>query len=103
LALDAGTHIDVPLPEMHNAFAYVYEGDASLGPEGATRRIARGELAVLDRKGGAVRIAATDASARLILGGGKPLDEPVAKYGPFVMNTQQQIIEAIDDFRAGRF
>jgi redox-sensitive bicupin YhaK (pirin superfamily) len=103
LALDAGTRIDVPLPDMHSAFAYVYEGDASLGPEDATRRIARGELAVLDRIGGAVRMAATDASARLILVAGKPLDEPVAKYGPFVMNTQQQIVEAIDDFRAGRF
>ena len=103
LRLEAGTRIEVPLPATHNAFVYGYEGDAALGPEAATHPLARGELAVLDRDGSAVRISATAAPARLILVAGKPLDEPVAKYGPFVMNTQQQIVEAIQDYQAGRF
>jgi len=62
----------------------------------------RGDLGVLGR-GETVRIAAPHAAARLILVAGKPFNEPVAKYGPFVMNTQQQIVQAIEDFRAGRF
>ena len=103
LRLEAGTRIEVPLPATHNAFVYAYEGDAALGPEAASHPLARGELAVLDRDGSAVRISATAAPARLILVAGKPLDEPVAKYGPFVMNTQQQIVEAIQDYQAGRF
>lgn len=103
LRLEAGTRIEVPLPATHNAFAYAYEGNAALGPDFASHPLARGELAVLDRNGDAVRISATGAPARLILVAGKPLDEAVARYGPFVMNTQQQIVEAIQDYQAGRF
>jgi redox-sensitive bicupin YhaK (pirin superfamily) len=103
LRLEAGTHVEVPLPATHNAFAYAYEGAAALGPDAATHPLARGELAVLDRDGEMLRISATDAPTRLILVAGKPLDEPVAKYGPFVMNTQQQIVDAIQDYQAGRF
>ncbi len=50
-----------------------------------------------------MRIEAPDAAARLILVAGRPLNEPVAKYGPFVMNTPQQIAQAVEDFRSGRF
>ncbi|HET7358642.1 MAG TPA: pirin-like C-terminal cupin domain-containing protein [Rhodanobacteraceae bacterium] len=54
-------------------------------------------------KGDRVELAATAGAARVLLVAGKPLNEPVAKYGPFVMNTPQQIHEAIADLRAGRF
>ena len=103
LHLQAGARFDVPLPAGHNAFAYVYEGEADLGPADAPRRIARGELGVLDREGRSVHVTGGDAPARLIVVAGRPLGEPVARYGPFVMNTEQQIAEAIRDFQSGRF
>ena len=103
IALEPGARFAAPLPQGHNAFAYVYEGAVDLGPVDASRRIQRGELAVLDRDGGDVLVSAGAEPARLILVAGKPLNEPVAKYGPFVMNTQEQIVEAIRDYQAGRF
>ena len=104
IALEPGARFAAPLPQGHNAFAYVYEGAVDLGPVDASRRIQRGELAVLDRDGGDVLLSAgAESAARLILVAGKPLNEPVAKYGPFVMNTQEQIVEAIRDYQAGKF
>ena len=103
IALEPGARFAAPLPQGHNAFAYVYEGAVDLGPVDASRRIQRGELAVLDRDGGDVLLSAGAESGRLILVAGKPLNEPVAKYGPFVMNTQEQIVEAIRDYQAGKF
>ena len=96
--MEAGGAVDVPVPADHNAFAYVYEGGARI----AGRDIAAGELAVLSR-GDEVRAAALDRGARLILVAGKPLEEPVARYGPFVMNTPEEIHQAVRDFSAGRF
>jgi len=103
IALDAGARFAVPLPAGHNAFAYMYAGRADLGPADAATPVARGELALLERAGDELLVAAGSEPARLILVAGKPLNEPVAKYGPFVMNTQQQIVEAIQDYQAGKF
>ncbi|HWG10660.1 MAG TPA: pirin family protein [Rhodanobacteraceae bacterium] len=99
IALQAGARISVPLPEEHNAFAYVFEGDAvSLGDE----HLQRGELAVLSA-GDSLELAAGENVARLLVVAGKPLKEPVAKYGPFVMNTPEQIVQAIQDYQSGNF
>jgi redox-sensitive bicupin YhaK (pirin superfamily) len=66
-------------------------------------RVQRGELAVLG-EGEGVRLAApAGAAARLVLVAGRPIGEPVARHGPFVMNTREEIMQAIADFRAGRF
>ena len=96
--LEAGAAVDLPLPEGHAGFAYAYQGTADV----AGQAVERGTLAVLGT-GDGVRVAAKGGPARLLVVAGKPLREPVAKYGPFVMNTEAEIIEAIDDFRAGRF
>ncbi len=101
LHLQAGARLDVPLPVGHNAFVYVYEGQARVG-DSAAQNLVRGDLGVLGH-GASVHLAANEAPLRLILVAGRPLNEPVAKYGPFVMNTPQQIQQAIDDFRGGRF
>ncbi|MGH8234292.1 MAG: pirin family protein [Rhodanobacteraceae bacterium] len=101
LHLDAGAQTDIDLPAEHNAFVYVYEGQAKIG-SGASSELLRGDLGVL-AKGGKLHVAAENSAARLIVVAGRPLNEPVAKYGPFVMNTQQQIVQAVEDFRAGRF
>ena len=103
LALEAGARFAAAIPAGHNAFAYVYAGSADIGPADSARRIQRGELAVLGRDGDDILISATTEATRLIVVAGKPLNEPVAKYGPFVMNTQEQIVEAIRDYQAGKF
>ena len=101
LKLEAGATVEIPLPSNHNAFAYVYEGQARIGG-GPSSELLRGDLGVLEL-GDRVMVSAPRAPARLILVAGRPLNEPVAKYGPFVMNTPQQIAQTIEDFRAGRF
>jgi quercetin 2,3-dioxygenase len=100
LRLPAGAGIEVPVPQGHNAFAYVYQGKVRVGHP--SQELVRGDLGVLD-DGNAVRVDAGDAAARLIVVAGRPLNESVARYGPFVMNTQQQIAQAMDDLRSGRF
>ena len=102
LQLGAGDRYVHPLPAGHSAFAYVYEGSARLGdgPDAAT--VPARELAIFG-EGGAVAIEGREAGTRLILVAGKPLREPVARYGPFVMNTQAEIRQAFEDFHAGRF
>ena len=103
VSLEPGARFAAPVPKGHNAFAYVYAGNANVGPVDAARLVSRGELAVFDRDGDDVLFSAGSEPARLIFVAGKPLDEPVAKYGPFVMNTQEEIVQAIRDFQSGRF
>jgi quercetin 2,3-dioxygenase len=93
--------VELPLTAGHNAFAYVYEGRATLGPASGTREVAAGELAVLS-DGDALHAAAGTAGARFLLLAARPLREPVARYGPFVMNTREEIVQAVDDYRNGR-
>lgn len=90
----------VELPESHSAFVYVYEGGVLIGEPAQDTRAAT--IAVLS-PGELVRLEGGPDGARLILVAGKPLNEPVAKYGPFVMNTVEQLREAFADFQAGRF
>ena len=101
LHLDGGASYTVPLPAGHNVFLYIYDGSISAGPQGSARRVRRGEMALLSH-GGRVEISADYNGARLILVGGRPLNEPIARYGPFVMNTNEEIHQAFDDYRAGR-
>jgi redox-sensitive bicupin YhaK (pirin superfamily) len=98
--LEAGARVDIPTPADHNVFAYVYKGALDIGAgQGSTVR--RGEIALLTT-GSGVSVN-SDESTRFILVGGRPLNEPIARYGPFVMNTPDEIRQAIMDFQAGRF
>ena len=99
ITLTPGGVAHIPTPDGHNAFVYVYEGDAKVGEP--AEALARGRIAVLS-PGESVTLA-SDKGARLILAAGKPLREPVAKYGPFVMNTEAELRQAFADFRAGTF
>ena len=99
LHLDAGASYVAELPEGHNVFAYVYAGEAKVGA--AATVIARGELA-LTSHGASLPVTAGKDGARLIVVGGRPLREPVARYGPFVMNTEAEIRQAFADYQAGR-
>jgi len=98
--VEAGKRVEIPLPAGHQAFAYVYQGIARLGDEG--KELVRGDLAVLG-SGDTVVAAAGDAATSFIVVAGKPLNEPVVRYGPFVMNSRAEIIQAFEDFNSGRF
>ncbi len=99
LRLPPGSTFDATVPAPHNAFAYVF-GGATL-QVGATA-VASERMAILANDGDTVRLAApADAAARVLLVAGKPLGEPIAQYGPFVMNTTQQIQQAVADIQRG--
>ena len=100
--LEAGVAWEHRLPEGHNAFAYVFEGEATLGSGDDARAVASQELAILGG-GDLLRIEAGDTGARVLLVAGRPLREPVARHGPFVMNTRQELMQAFVDFQEGRF
>ncbi len=98
--LPAGTSFPARIPATHNAFVFVYRGEVKIGdkPVGESR------MAILSNapEADGMQIAA-DGTAKLILVAGNPIREPIVQYGPFVMNTQHEIIQAIHDFREGRF
>ena len=98
--LPAGTTFATAIPAAHNAFVYVYRGAVNIGGT----RIESQRMGILHNAADSDGvIVQADSVARLILVAGKPLNEPIVQYGPFVMNTQQQIHQALDDFRNGRF
>jgi redox-sensitive bicupin YhaK (pirin superfamily) len=97
--MPAGVSFSTALPATHNAFIYVYRGAVDVGG----MQVGTHRMGVLSNTPGAdgVTLAAIE-DARLILVAGKPLNEPIVQYGPFVMNTQEEIHQALDDFRNGR-
>lgn len=102
LLLRPGARLAVPLPAEHSAFVHVFDGALVLPASGGEARVETGQLAVLS-EGGHLPLRAGPEGARLILVAGRPIREPVAWHGPFVMNTAEEIREAIADFQAGRF
>jgi redox-sensitive bicupin YhaK (pirin superfamily) len=103
ITLAPGARVIQPVPHEWNAFAYVFGGRGVLGKDG--RPVAEGQAAILAMDGDAVPLA-TPADARspldVLLIAGLPLREPVVRYGPFVMNTKEEIVQAVEDFRGGR-
>ncbi len=103
ISLPAGASFDAMLPPGHNAFAHVYAGSVEIGGAQATA-VDSGTMAILgnDAEADGVRLQATGGGpARVLLVAGRPLGEPIAQYGPFVMNTRAQIEEAVADFQRG--
>lgn len=98
--LEGGADVSVAVPTDHNALVYVFEGEAKVGDERTTVR--DGQLAFLG-PGDTVRLGAADKEhARLLLLAGAPLREHVVRYGPFVMSTKKEILEAMRDYESGR-
>lgn len=104
VALPAGQSFAQALPAGHNAFVYVYRGEVSIGEGDALAALDAQRMGVLGNEADAdgVVVKATQ-DARFLLIAGKPLGEPIVQYGPFVMNSEAQIHQALSDFRDGRF
>jgi hypothetical protein len=97
--LRAGGKIDLPLPSRHNAAVLVMAGDVRVND--AAHAVAD-DFVVFENTGERVLVEAT-AEAHLLVLSGEPLNEPIVQYGPFVMNTEREIVQAFTDFRAGKF
>ena len=97
LSLPAGTRFAQRLAADHNAFVYVYRGEITI----AGQSVPSQRMAILNNGSDGVLIEAHD-EARALLIAGRPLGEPIAQYGPFVMNTEQEIYQALKDYREGR-
>ena len=98
LRLKAGEVAEVPFACGHTSLILVLKGKANLGDD---ETAGAADLALFDRDGGSVRVKAQEDSTLLVLAG-EPIDEPIASRGPFVMNTEDEIRQAIDDYRSGR-
>ncbi|CAG1019376.1 Putative quercetin 2,3-dioxygenase [Burkholderiaceae bacterium] len=98
LHFEAGSHFSQSLPAAHNAFVYVYRGELRVGDSPLPSQ----RMAILANGGDGVVLHA-DAPARALLVAGRPLNEPIVQHGPFVMNTKEEIFQAVQDSQAGRF
>jgi quercetin 2,3-dioxygenase len=107
--LESGSSTVQPIPKEYNVFAYIIKGkgivERNNNNKNNNKIIERGNLVIFDKYGKEVYIKAVEDSKiplELLLIGGIPIREPIARYGPFVMNTQQEIYEAIEDYRNGQ-
>ncbi len=95
-----GARLELPWPNDFNALAYALDGVGTVGQQRRPFRL--GQLATFERSAGHLVLDATERTLEVLVIGGRPIGEPVAAYGPFVMNTEAELVQAVDDFRAGR-
>jgi redox-sensitive bicupin YhaK (pirin superfamily) len=101
LAIAPGGEFVLDVPDSRACFVYAYEGAVHApDPTGAQRELAKGNLAVLSGSGG-VSLTAATGGAHVLYADGEPIREPVARYGPFVMNTRDELAKAFDDYQRG--
>ncbi len=90
-----------PLPASHNAFVYVYRGELEVQGRSASTPVPAHRMAILANEGEGVTLRGS-AGTRALLIAGRPLGEPIAQYGPFVMNTREELMQAVHDYQSGR-
>jgi redox-sensitive bicupin YhaK (pirin superfamily) len=105
--LQPGAKLIQSIPNEYNTFAYVINGEGLFGPAEKQKVAKTGQMVTFDKAGERVAISAsasnnTKSPLNLLVIGGIPLNEPVARYGPFVMNTKEEILQAIEDYRNGK-
>jgi hypothetical protein len=99
VVLKAGERVEFSIPEGHNTAIVLRKGDATVN---GAKLTGEARIATLGREGETVTIETT-ADSELVLLSGEPINEPVASHGPFVMNTREEIMQAVQDFQSGRF
>ncbi len=100
VALDDGARVELDIPAAQNALVYVFRGALTVGTQNRAAR--DGDLAMVTG-GETLALVGTEAGTRALVVAGEPLREPVARHGPFVMNTREEIVEAFADYQSGRF
>jgi len=100
LELKAGQRVELPVPEGHNTAVVLRKGDTTVN--GTAKLTGEARIATLGPDGDTVTFEAA-ADSHLLLLSGEPINEPVASYGPFVMNTREEIMQAVADLKAGKF
>jgi redox-sensitive bicupin YhaK (pirin superfamily) len=98
LQLNAGAELQLDLPDGHNTSMLILQGRTLVN---GSQEAGEAELVVCQREGSRVTIRAQENSHLLIMSG-EPIDEPIARYGPFVMNTKAELIQAVQDYQAGK-
>jgi len=100
IVLPAGARFSHPVKSEYSAFIYPYEGRVDVGPSGSARTLNSNSAGVLT-SGDRIEVTAGPTGARFLVLAGRPLREPVVQYGPFVMNTRQEIEQALRDYQSG--
>jgi redox-sensitive bicupin YhaK (pirin superfamily) len=102
--LQPGASIVQPVPKEYNTFAYVIGGQGVFGINNNQKEVHRGQIVIFERNGEQVEVKAskdTKSPFDILLVGGIPINEPIVRYGPFVMNTKEEVYQAIEDYRSG--
>jgi len=101
IKINRGSSFDVSIPENTNSFVYIWRGNGFIGSD--KKPVTMGQVASLSKEGDVFQLNASEDSAlHAFVIAGQPIDEPIARYGPFVMNTYEEIQQAFDDYRNGR-
>jgi redox-sensitive bicupin YhaK (pirin superfamily) len=100
LTLEDDRPFELDVPRGHNGFVFVGAGTVDIGAEGRESRVSEGALAVLG-DGDRLRVRATDQRSEVLVAAGRPIGEPIVQRGPFVMNTEEEIQRAFEEYRAG--
>lgn len=101
--MQPGDFLDIPLPASHNTWLYVHRGEGQFGPNGTVGK--ESDMLIFDKKGDGVRLSnpeTNEAECGVIFFSGEPIGEPIAQYGPFVMNTREELMQAFADYQSGR-
>lgn len=100
IVLNSGAGADLDVPASHNLMLVVLRGEVRIN---GSQSVQASQMATFERESGSVKVEAVGGEAKILLLSGVPIDEPVVGYGPFVMNTEAEIAEVMNEFRSGKF